>query len=130
MSMEKKLLKLIKQKEILQEETIKIENNIKNIENAQKYIVENKIKDSDPLETIILKVYLKLNSVKKAADFINEAGHRIQTSTTRIIKERKYISTDISNIIMSETLEVDKELQNLAKIIYIMNYDTMQNIWM
>lgn len=91
-------------------------------------ILESKsqIKEEDNFETIVLKKYLELESVRAVANYINELGYRVKTDS--YIGERKYIGTDITKIILSDT-ESDKELKEVVNLIQKINYEQMSKKW-
>ncbi len=129
-SIEIGLLKLKKQRDKINDKLAEIEKVIENVEKAEEYIKKNTIFEGDPLETKVLKKYLELGNVKKVADYISELGYRITTEYKNgNTSERKYIASDISSIITNTDLNVDKELQEFALMIYEMNYTAMEKMW-
>ncbi|MFA9398040.1 MAG: hypothetical protein ACERKV_07230 [Clostridiaceae bacterium] len=84
---------------------------IQEIKKTIRFIENNKIVEGDSLETIIFKKYLELENTKKVTQYINDLGYRKATSNKQGIKERKYITTDISNIIRDKNTNVDKKLK-------------------
>lgn len=112
----------------LEEKIIKKHN--EKIQKIEKIIniLENKsqIKEDDNFETIVLKKYLELESVRAVANYINELGYRVKTNS--YIGERKYIGTDITKIILSD-LDIDKDLKEVVKLIQELNYEHMSKKW-
>jgi len=122
-NMDKILLKLIKEKS-------KIQKTIDCIENIKKYSDENKIVEGDSPETIILKKYLELGTLKKVCEFINQVGFKIYDIEYKNGNKpgRKYRPSDISPVITGENLEINKELQEYACIMLAMNSTDLDNV--
>ena len=119
--------KINKYRNLKESITKKYNNKIEKIEKIIN-IIEKKseINDDDNLETIVFKKYLELENVREVANYINEKGYRIKTSS--YIGERKYIGTDITKIIMSD-IEIDNDLKEVVKLIQKLNYENTLEKW-
>lgn len=96
------------------------------IKNFTDILEECEVLESDSIETIIFKKYIELNELTKVADYINDKGYRIKTSS--YIGERKYISNDISEVINNPSTNVNislinaiKEMKELDRLLIKMN---------
>lgn len=90
-------------------ETLK--NQIKELEETIRFIEKNKVKYGDSLETLVFKKYLELESTKKVTEYINNSGYKKPTSNKQGIRERKYITTDISSILKDKNVKVEAKLK-------------------
>lgn len=119
--------KINKYRNLKESITKKYNNKIEKIEKIIN-IIEKKseINDDDNFETIVFKKYLELENVREVANYINEKGYRIKTSS--YIGERKYIGTDITKIIMSD-IEIDNDLKEVVKLIQKLNYENTLEKW-
>lgn len=88
-----------------------LKKQIKEIGKTIRFIQKNGVMEGDSLETIIFKKYLELENTKKVTDYINELGYRKDTSNKQGIPKRKYITTDISNVLKDKNVEVDKKIK-------------------
>lgn len=88
-----------------------LRNQIKKIEETIRFIEKNKVNEEDSLETIIFKKYLEFENTKKVTKHINDLGYRKTTSNKQGIKERKYITTDISTILKDKNAKVETKLK-------------------
>lgn len=88
-----------------------LKNQIKEIESVIRFIEKNKLMEGDSLETIVFKKYLELESTKKVTEYINSMGYTKATSNKQGVSERKYITSDISNILKDKKCNVDKKLK-------------------
>lgn len=105
----------------------KMQEKINILDKIIKVIDENKeISETDNFETIVFKKYLEFENVTKVAKYINELGYRIKTNS--YIGERKYIGTDITNIISHEA-DVEKELKEVVIYIQGLNYENVLKQW-
>lgn len=84
-----------------------------------KVLEGNSINPYDQVETVIYKLYLQLNNVSLVADEVNKIGFRIKTESTK--GQRKYTSNDITQILESDKVQVDRELNEVVKMIKIEN---------
>lgn len=100
------------------------EENIKELITIIDYMGRDiSIKESDNVETIILKKYIEYGSIKNVCEFINEKGYRITTKYS----DRKYTKDDISQIIYpykrydeeERVINADEELKEVAKKVHI-----------
>lgn len=101
---------------------ISIVNNI--LDTIEKY---SSIKDSDNFETIVFKKYLEFENVTKVAKYLNDSGYRVKTQS--YIGERKYKGTDITDIITSLDINVDKQLKETVQYLQDKNYNEMLKHW-
>lgn len=98
-----------------------LRNQIKEIENTIKFIEKNKVKEGDSVETIIYKKYLEVESTKKVTEYINDLGYRKEAANKQGIKERKYITTDISNVLKDRSIKVDSKLKSYVMKLFNKN---------
>lgn len=113
-----KLQKKLTQK--YNDEMIRIKKIIKVIDES------SEIEKNDNFETIVFKKYLETENVSNVAKYINDLGYRIKTDS--YIGERKYKSTDITEILMKD-VDVNKELKEIVKYLQNKNYINMLKIW-
>lgn len=77
------------------------------------------VKEWDPscltVEGRAFQKYIEIQSVADVASWMNEEGYRIPTRGG----ERKYISNDITALIMGKEIDVDGELQQFARKIHL-----------
>jgi hypothetical protein len=92
-----------------------LENNIKkNVELLNELIRYQKFECTNFNEEV-LREYIQQQSVVKVADYFNQNGYRIATDNSN----RKYISNDISQIIMAKDIDADPGLHAFAKKIHL-----------
>ena len=92
-----------------------IDKKIAGLQKLKKFLVKNTICDEDIVELKIFKKYVELENVKAVAEYINGLGYRLKASENkRGIKERKYTSNDISNILKNKNAKIDRELKNFT----------------
>ncbi|GMQ60318.1 hypothetical protein AN1V17_47180 [Vallitalea sediminicola] len=77
--------------------------------------------ETDNIYDLILQMYIEIQSVKMVADYINDKGFRIETEFADKVSIRKYISNDITEIILSNTVECNTDLKQYAKTLF--NYN-------
>lgn len=66
------------------------------------------------INDIILQKYIELQSVKEVADYLNAKEYRIASASG----SRKYISNDVSELILSTNLNANKELKEFTKELF------------
>lgn len=93
-------------------ETLK--NEINKLEDTIRFIERNKVKECDSIETIIFKKYLELENTKEVTEYVNGLGYRKPTSNKQGLKERKYITTDISSILKNKNANVETKLKTFV----------------
>lgn len=99
--------------------TSKYRSEMKSIKRIIEVIEDNgSINEGDTLETIIFKKYLELENVQKVANYINDLGYRVKTNS--YIGERKYTSSDISDIIASD-VNIEAKLKTTVKDLHCEN---------
>ena len=86
----------------------------------------SEIKDTDSFETIIFKKYLELENVQSVAKYINDLGKRVKTDS--YVGERKYIGTDITEILIKD-VDVEPKLKNVVQNLQDKNYREMLKHW-
>ena len=95
------------------------------IDTIEKY---SEIKDNDSFETIVFKKYLEFENVSDVAKFLNDKGYRVKTKS--YIGQRKYIGTDITEILISEKSKlVDKQLKETVYYIHSRNCREVNKYW-
>lgn len=98
-----------------------LQNEIDEIRKLIKFIKNNRIVEGDSPETIIFKKYLELENTKKVTEYINSLGYKKPTSNKQGVKERKYITTDISNILKDRNVNVEPKLKALVMKLFNKN---------
>lgn len=78
-------------------------------------------------DEVVFNLYILLNSVKKVADYINELGYRIETTSKQ--GKRKYNSNDITAIIKNKDAAVDDPVKTIAQEIQKLNYKNVSKRW-
>lgn len=119
--------KINKYKELQEKETQKYKGKMKGykeiIETLEKY---SEIEDTDSFETIIFKKYLELENVQSVAKYINDLGYRIKTDS--YVGERKYIGTDITEILIKD-VDIEPKLKKIVQNLQDKNYRDMLKRW-
>lgn len=85
------------------------------------------INKTNNVDEIVFNLYILLNSVKKVADYINEIGYRIETTSKQ--GKRKYNSNDITAIIKNKDAMVNNEIKTIAQEIQMLNYKNVSKRW-
>lgn len=112
---------------LIQKLTFKYTMQIAELENIVDTIENNAvINENDTLETIVFKKYLELENADKVSKYINDLGYRIKTNSR--LGERKYISSDISDIITGN-VDVDTELKAVVQKLQEYNFSAVSKIW-
>lgn len=115
-------------KEVL-EKTEEIKNfydeNIKELKSILDYMERDiSIKESDNIETIILKKYIEYGAIKRVCDFLNDNGYRLITKDYN----RKYKADDVSQIIYpykrheddeEKVINADEDLKEVVKKMHL-----------
>lgn len=115
-------------KEIL-EKTEEIKNfheeNIKELKYILDYMERDiSIKESDNIETIILKKYIECGAIKRVCEFLNDNGYRLITKDYN----RKYTTDDVSQVIFpykhneddeEKVINADEELKDVVKRMHL-----------
>lgn len=101
------------------------EENVKELKDILDYMNKDiSIKESDNVETIILKKYIEYGSIKNVCEFINDKGYRVTTKYSN----RKYTNEDVSKIIYPYqsyedeeeiVINADEELKEIVKKIHL-----------
>lgn len=73
------------------------------------------IKESDNIETIILKKYIEFGAIKRVCEFLNDNGYRFITKDYN----RKYTTDDVSQIIFPYKHNEDEELKDVVKRMHL-----------
>lgn len=88
------------------------------------------IEDDDSIEIVILKKYIELNDTAKVAEYLNECGYRITTSSN--IGRRKYSHNDVSKVVNNRDAGADaylhgavSDMREIEKILKKINYKSM-----
>ncbi|MBV4440221.1 hypothetical protein [Clostridium tyrobutyricum] len=88
------------------------------------------IEDGDSIQIIILKKYIEFNDTTKVADYLNEYGYRVATSSS--IGRRKYNHNDISKVVTSRSAGSGTclcgavfEMKEIEKILRKINYKNL-----
>lgn len=119
--------KINKYKELQEKETQKYKEKMKGykeiIEALEKY---SEIEDTDSFETIVFKKYLELENVQSVAKYINDLGYRIKTDS--YVGERKYIGTDITEILIKD-VDIEPKLKKIVQNLQDKNYRDMLKRW-
>lgn len=84
-----------------------IDLKIKELKELKIFINKHQVKPDDPIEELVFKKYLELESVQSVADYVNSLGRRVVAEN----RTRKYISNDISKILRDKKADVDEELR-------------------
>lgn len=112
---------------LIQKMTFKYTMQIAELENIIETIENNAIiNENDSLETIVFKKYLELENADKVSKYINDLGYRIKTNSR--LGERKYISSDISDIITGNP-DIDPELKAVVQKLQEYNFTAVSKIW-
>ena len=92
------------------------------------YVINTKseIKEDDKFETIVFKKYLELENVSSVAKYVNDLGYRIKTDS--YVGERKYMGTDITEILMSD-VNIDEDIKEVVQYLQDKNYRAMLKVW-
>lgn len=98
-----------------------LQKQMEEIQRAMGFLNENKVLEGDSLETIIFKKYLEVENTKKVTQYINDVGYRKPTSNKQGVKERKYTTNDISNILKNKNVTVDQELKKYVMKLFNKN---------
>ena len=106
------------------EKEISVINNI--LDTIEKY---SDIDKDDSFITIVFKKYLELENVSEVAKYLNDNGYRIKTDS--YIGQRKYIGRDVTEILISEDVDlvVDKQLKDTVQYLQDKNYSEMLKHW-
>jgi hypothetical protein len=120
-------------KEVLQKtEDIKnfYEENVKELQYILDYMGKDiSIKESDNIETMILKKYIEYGAIKRVCDFLNDKGYRLITKDYN----RKYTADDVSQIIYpykrheddeEKFINADEELKEVVKKMHLYIFDS------
>lgn len=120
----KKILELNKVKNNIEQE---YEYELDRINQIINIISSFDINQTDNVDEIVFNLYILLNSVKKVADYINEIGYRIDTTSKQ--GKRKYNSNDITAIIKNKDAMVNNEIKTIAQEIQMLNYKNVSKRW-
>ncbi|CDA11212.1 hypothetical protein [Intestinibacter bartlettii] len=120
----KKILELNKVKNNIEQE---YEYELDRINQIINIISSFDINQTDNVDEIVFNLYILLNSVKKVADYINEIGYRIETTSKQ--GKRKYNSNDITAIIKNKDAMVNNEIKTIAQEIQMLNYKNVSKRW-
>lgn len=122
-------------KEVL-EKTEEIKNfheeNIKELKDILDFMDKDlAVKESDNVDTIILKKYIEYGSMKEVQKYINDLGYRIKTDS--YVGSRKYTIEDISQVVYpyqryedeeQRVINADEEFKEMAKKIHLYIYNS------
>ncbi len=112
---------------LIQKLTLKYTMQIAELENIIETIENNAvINENDSLETIVFKKYLEMENADKVSKYINDLGYRIKTNSW--LGKRKYISSDISDIITGNP-DIDPELKAVVQKLQEYNFSSVSKIW-
>lgn len=103
------------------------ESELDRINQVIKIINSFDINKTNNVDEIVFNLYILLNSVKKVADYINEIGYRIETTSKQ--GKRKYNSNDITAIIKNKDAMVNNEIKTIAQEIQMLNYKNVSKRW-